>query len=70
MIKYTIQIIDDSDEVWMWVHQKYGMGLILQNFYPFETKTISYLAVPYNDQLNQFNNSIMKFITLNSKTVK
>ena len=53
MIKPTIKIIDVSDEVWMWVHQKYGMSRIVKIFYSFETNNCSYLAVPDNGQLNQ-----------------
>ena len=27
-----MQMVDFSDEVWMWVHQKYGMSRIIQKF--------------------------------------
>ena len=48
--------MDVSDEVWMWVNQKYGTIRIVQKIYSFKTNTFSYLAVPNNDQLNQQNN--------------
>ena len=44
------------DEVWMWVHPKYEMIQIVQKLYKTKTNNLSYLAVPDDDQLNQWNN--------------
>ena len=45
-----------SDEVWMWLHQTYGMSQIIRNFHLIETNNCSYLSVPGNGRLNQQNN--------------
>ena len=45
-----------SDEVWMWVHQKYGMSVIKRKLYSIETNNWSYLSVTDNGQLNRQNN--------------
>ena len=48
--------MDISDEVWMWVHKKYGMGQSVWKLYSFKTNNCSCLAVPNNCWLNQQNN--------------
>ena len=45
-----------SDEVLMWVNQKYGMSQIMQQFYSFEINNCSYLTVNNDDQPNLLNN--------------
>ena len=46
--------MNDSDEIRRWVHQKYGMSLILRRLYSVKKST--YLAVTDDIQLNQQNN--------------
>ena len=48
--------MDVIDEVWVWVHQKYGIGLIVWKFYSFKTNRLSYLYDPDDDQFHQQNN--------------
>ena len=67
VIKYKIQIIDVSDEVWMWVHWKYGMSGIVQKMHSFETNNWSYLTVPDNNQLNRWSNETYYLQWTNSK---
>ena len=59
--------IDASDEVWIWVHQKYGMSQIVRKLYSFETNNCSYLYVPVDDQLNRRNNEAYNLQCTNSK---
>ena len=44
-----------SDEVWMWLYQKYGMIQIVQKFYSIKTNSCSYLAITYDVWLNKWN---------------
>ena len=32
MVNWIIETMNLSDEVWMWVHQKYGMGRIVKKY--------------------------------------
>ena len=45
-----------SDELWMWLHQKYKMSRIVRKLYSIKTNNCSYLAVPNSGRLNQWNN--------------
>ena len=36
-----MKIIDVSDEVWMWVHQKYGMSQNVQKYYSLKINNCS-----------------------------
>ena len=56
MINWIIKTENVSDEVWMWVHQKYGIIGILQKLYSIETKKCSYIAFPDYGILNRQNN--------------
>ena len=48
-----MKIIDKSDWVWMWVHQKYVMSGIVWKLHSFETNNCSYISVPDDGFLNQ-----------------
>ena len=67
MIKSTMQKIDVSDEVWIWVHQKYENSLIVGKFYSFETNNIYYLAITEDDQWYQQSNETYNLQYTNSK---
>ena len=41
-------------EVWMWVHQKYGIILIIRKFYSVESKNCTYLAIHSDVGMNQW----------------
>ena len=45
-----------SDDVWMWMHQKYERGQIVQKLYSIEANKLTYLAVPSDGRLNQQSN--------------
>ena len=45
-----------SDEVWMRVHQKYGMGLVEKKLYSIKTNNCSYLDFPDDVWLDQQKN--------------
>ena len=45
-----------SDEVWIWVHWKYGMSEIIWKFYSIDTINCSYLDVPNYGRSNQRKN--------------
>ena len=45
-----------SNEVWTWVHQKYGMIPIIKALYSIETNNKIYLTVTNDGQLNWKNN--------------
>ena len=62
-----MNIMNINDEVWMWVHQKYGMSRIVQKFYSLKTNNWSYLTVPGNVQLNRQNNETCDLQLKNSK---
>ena len=64
-----MKIIDVSDEVWMWMHQKYGLIWSVQKLYFFETNNWSYLSVNGNDQFNQQKNDTYYLQCKNSKIV-
>ena len=66
MIKSTMQKIDVSDEVWIWVHQKYENSLIVGTFYSFETNNIYYLAITEDDQWYQQSNETYNLKCTNS----
>ena len=66
MIKSTMQKIDVSDEVWIWVHQKYENSLIVGTFYSFETNNIYYLAITKDDQWYQQSNETYNLQCTNS----
>ena len=51
-----MKIITVSGEVWVWVHQKYGIIQTILHFYSLETNNFYYLNVPDDDQLNRQNN--------------
>ena len=46
-----MEIINVSDEVWMWEHQKYGMSQIMQKLYSVK-KNWYYLAVTDDGRFN------------------
>ena len=48
--------MNDSDSVWRWVHQKYGMSWIVQILHSFSKNRCTLLAVPEDVQFNQQNN--------------
>ena len=50
-----MKLMDVSDEVWMWVHQKYEISRIIQTIYAFKANNWSHLAVPDILGLNQQN---------------
>ena len=56
VIKSNIKIIDVNNELWMWVHQKCGIGWIGRILNSVEINNCSYLAVPGYCLLNQQNN--------------
>ena len=67
-----MQIIDVSDEVWTWVHQKYIMNEIVQNFYAFKINDWFYLAITDSNILNypkngNYNLECTKIKTMTTK---
>ena len=46
------KIMNDSDEVWRWLHEKYGMSRIIQNVHSIKN-SYSYLAITDNVRLNR-----------------
>ena len=62
-----MKIIDVSDEVWMWVHWKYGISWIVWKYFLFETNTDLTLMCP---MIIDWIDKIMKHITCNAKAVK
>ena len=60
MLTEMVDLIDEKlnvrNEVWIWVHQKYGMSRIIQKLHSVETKKITYVAVPEDGRLNWKNN--------------
>ena len=51
-----MKIIDVSDEVWMLVHQRYGMSWIVYTLYPVLKKKLLDLAATEYDVVNLQNN--------------
>ena len=52
VIKPEIKIIDVSDEVWMWVHQKYGMSQTIRFFIQYKQATALTNLLPTMVDLN------------------
>ena len=50
-----------SDEVWMWLHWKYGMIIIIQKLYQIKTDTCSYLDIINDVILNSWNNGCKRW---------
>ena len=67
VIKYKIKMIDVSDKVWMWIHQIYGMSLIVQNC--IHSKQTTALTSLFPEMVNWID-KIMKLMTCNAQTVK
>ena len=60
-------MIDVSDKVWMWIHQIYGMSLIVQNC--IHSKQTTALTSMFPEMVNWID-KIMKLMTCNAQTVK
>ena len=56
MFDWINKTMNESDEVWRWLHQKYVMVRIVWKLYSFETNKCIYLDVPGNGKLNWQNN--------------
>ena len=50
------ETMNDSDEVWKWVNQNYGICLVVRKFYWVERKKHTHLTVPGDVRLNWQNN--------------
>ena len=60
--------MNTSDEVWMWVYQKYGMSQIIWKLYSVKTKNFFYIAVTKDGRLN-LNNGKTNYLQYTSSKI-
>ena len=66
MVDWIDETMNVSDEVWMWVHRKYGMSQIVRKFNSVETNKYTYLAVTNDGWLNWQKNETYDLKLINS----
>ena len=56
-------------EVWIWMHQKYLMSLIVRKLFSVESKYCTYTAVHLGGWMNQQNNETYNLQCTNGKII-